>query len=96
MEESGVQLTPREGYSEVVPSKEVVPLSDIKVTNVTVDSIKEMELVENILLFMGISLGAYIGSFIRIGISYYKIWRIETNYVSYPFCCNDNANISNL
>jgi hypothetical protein len=36
---------------------------------------------ENILLFLGISVAAYCGAYIRVGIGYYEIWRIETNYV---------------
>lgn len=31
------------------------------------------------LIFCGILIGAIIGVYIRIGISYYRIWRIETN-----------------
>jgi hypothetical protein len=60
-----------------------VALPDIIPMNGTKTSTEELEMIENILLFMGISLGAYIGSFIRIGVTYYKIWKTETNYVSY-------------
>ena len=33
------------------------------------------------LLFCGIGTAAIIGAYIRVGVSYFKIWRIETNYV---------------
>lgn len=36
--------------------------------------------IDELLLFCGISVAAIFGAFIRIGISYYNIWRIETNY----------------
>ncbi len=79
MEHFETQLTPSEGYTEVILSDDPEP--GVKPTsNKTPNG--EMKRFEHILLFMGISLGAYIGSFIRIGISYYKIWRTETNYVS--------------
>ena len=44
------------------------------------------ENVERVLLFFAISIGAYLGSYIRFGMSYYKIWHTETNYVSYLSC----------
>ncbi len=39
-------------------------------------------IIESLLIFIGIGIGAYVGVFIRVGISYYKIWKTETNYVS--------------
>lgn len=33
------------------------------------------------LTFCGIAIAAIIGVFVRIGFGYYKIWKIETNYV---------------
>ena len=36
--------------------------------------------VERILLFFAIAISAYIGSYIRFGMQYYKIWHTETNY----------------
>lgn len=36
--------------------------------------------IDELLLFCGISVAAIYGAFVRIGISYYNIWRIETNY----------------
>mmetsp|Transcript_32993 Transcript_32993/g.33601 ORF Transcript_32993/g.33601 Transcript_32993/m.33601 type:complete len:722 (+) Transcript_32993:270-2435(+) len=35
---------------------------------------------ENLLLFCGISVAAYLGSYIRLGADYYRIWKTETNY----------------
>ena len=40
---------------------------------------------ESIILFLGIAVAAILGAYVRIGIGYYKIWRTETNYVSF-FC----------
>lgn len=37
---------------------------------------------ERFLFHCGIAFAAIIGSFMRIGISYFKIWKTETNYVS--------------
>ena len=37
---------------------------------------------ERLLTFLAIAVAAYIGAYIRIGISFYKIWKIETSYVS--------------
>jgi hypothetical protein len=42
----------------------------------------ENEWKSSLLTFCGISLAAIIGVFTRIGFGYYKIWSIETNYVS--------------
>ncbi len=42
----------------------------------------KLDLGENVLTFMAICVAAYVGSFIRVGISYYRIWKTETNYVS--------------
>jgi hypothetical protein len=36
---------------------------------------------EALLLFCAIGIAAYVGSLIRVGISYYRIWKTETNYV---------------
>jgi hypothetical protein len=86
MEQSEMQVTPCIGDSEeemIFSNINQVALPDIIPMNGTKTSTEELEMIENILLFMGISLGAYIGSFIRIGVTYYKIWKTETNYVSY-------------
>lgn len=35
---------------------------------------------EAFLLWCGISISAYLGSYIRVGISYFKIWKLESNF----------------
>lgn len=34
----------------------------------------------SLLIWCGISLGAYFGSYIRVGISYFKVWKTEANF----------------
>ncbi len=46
------------------------------------DNTERASITSTILMFMGISVAAYVGVFIRIGVSFYKIWKIESNYVS--------------
>jgi len=38
------------------------------------------KITDALLTFCGLSIGAYLGDYFRLGISYYRIWRIETNY----------------
>jgi hypothetical protein len=42
---------------------------------------KPFNLFNSLLTFVGIAIAAIIGVFIRIGFGYYKIWKIDTNYV---------------
>ena len=36
--------------------------------------------IQMILTLSGIAIGAILGAFIRVGITYYKVWKTETNY----------------
>lgn len=53
---------------------------------IEVEEIKQNDYFEALLIACGLSIAAFFGVFIRAGIQYYKIWRTETNYVS--FCLN--------
>lgn len=42
---------------------------------------------ENVLMLLAISVGAYAGCLIRIGFSMFYIWNIESNYVTACLFC---------
>jgi hypothetical protein len=35
---------------------------------------------EGFLIWCGISIAAYFGAYIRVGISYFKVWKFESNF----------------
>jgi hypothetical protein len=48
---------------------------------------RKVVLNNELLIFCGISICAVIGAYLRVGVSYFKIWHTETNYVSrFPRC----------
>ena len=47
----------------------------------------EYNILENVLMLLAISVGAYAGCLIRIGFSMYRIWNVESNYVKYLKYC---------
>ena len=76
----GQNLQPNQFLSEVKVHDVVEAEEKSVVLEKNDNHLSKINCMYEVLLFFGISIAAICGAFIRIGISYYNIWRIETNY----------------
>jgi hypothetical protein len=82
-----VKSSDEESHDTLGPQEKVLTHFEVEESTVKDDQLnkqkkmKPFNLLNSLLTFVGIAIAAIIGVFIRIGFGYYKIWKIDTNYV---------------
>ena len=66
-----------------VPKNNLLMKRNEKLSSSSTIKVEEFRTSERLFQFCGIAIAAIFGAYVRIGIQYYKLWRIETNYVSF-------------